>query len=413
MDLAGSLSFAPSCRVLRVMTRLNIGGPARQELVLTRSLMARGYDTRLVSGDSGEREGRMPSDDGPDSYIPWLTREVRPPDDLRAYRALAGLMNRWNPQVVHTHMAKAGALGRLAASRARVPVIVHTFHGHVLQEYFGALKNAAFAEAERRLARRTDALLAVAPWVKEELLARGIGSEDQWYVVPVGVNMAGLLTNRPAPREARTKLGLPPAGSIVGCIGRLAPIKDHRTFLEAARLVARDHPDVTFVLAGDGELRSELERAGREVLGDRIRFLGWVDDLASLYAACDVVALTSRLEGTPVSLIEASAAGKPVVATDVGGVGEVVRNRHSGILAQPGDPIAIAANIATLLHDPDMARRMGDAGTRWVARRFSDQRLADDVDGLYRQLLALKGVSIGGAAYRSHDAPRMAVASTY
>jgi glycosyltransferase involved in cell wall biosynthesis len=412
MDLDGSPSFAPSCRVLRVMTRLNIGGPARQELRLTRSLMARGYETRLVWGDSGEREGRMTSDYDPDSYIPWLTREVRPPDDLRAYRALVALMNRWSPQVVHTHMAKAGALGRLAASRARVPVVVHTFHGHVLQEYFGALKNAAFAEAERRLARRTDALLAVAPWVKEELLARGIGAEDQWYVMPVGVDMASLLTHRPDPTEARAKLGLPPTGSVVGCVGRLAPIKDHRTFFEAARLVARDDPDVTFVLAGDGELRSELERAGREALGDRMRFLGWVDDLASLYAACDVVALTSRLEGTPVSLIEASAAGKPVVATDVGGVGEVVRDRHSGLLAQPGDPIAIAANITTLLQDPEMARRMGEEGTRWVTGRFSDERLADDVDALYRQLLARKGVTIGRAARRRFDVPSMASVAT-
>jgi glycosyltransferase involved in cell wall biosynthesis len=412
MDLDGSLSFARSCRVLRVMTRLNIGGPARQEVALTRSLVARGYETRLVWGGSGEREGRMSSDVVPDSYIPSLTREVRPPDDLRAYRALIGLINRWDPQVVHTHMAKAGALGRLAASRAGVPVVVHTFHGHVLQDYFGALKNAAFAEAERRLARRTDALLAVAPSVKEELLARGIGTEDQWHVIPVGVDMTGLLTHRHDPSEARARLALPPAGRIVGCIGRLAPIKDHRTFFRSARLVARDHPDVTFVVAGDGELRGELERAGREALGDRIRFLGWIEDLATLYAACDVVVLTSRLEGTPVSLIEASAAGKPVVATDVGGVGEVVRDRHSGLLSQPGDPIAIAANIATLLQDPDMARKMGEEGTRWVTGRYSDERLADDVDALYQYLLARKGVTTRRPARRRHDVPAMAAAST-
>ncbi len=376
-------------RVLRVVTRLNVGGPARQALFLTREMRDRGFQTRLVWGASGPREGTMePPPDMPATFMPWLTRELSPAQDLRAFRDLRSMMRRWRPQVVHTHLAKAGALGRVAARTTNVPVTVHTFHGHVLQEYFSAMKNAAYAKAERGLAARTDALVAVAPWVRDELLARGIGTERNWHVVPVGVDLAPLLGVRPDAREARSRLGLPLDGPIVGCVGRLVAIKDHDTFFQAAVRVAQAVPNATFVLAGDGELRERLQKEATELLGDRVRFLGWVDDLPTLYGAFDVVALTSRLEGTPVSLIEASAAGKPVVATNVGGVGDVIRDGNTGLLVPPRDPVAVAANVVTLLQDPEGARRMGEEGVRWVEGRFSDRRLADDLSGLYTDLLA-------------------------
>ena len=174
----------------------------------------------------------------------------------------------------------------------------------------------------------------------------------------------------------------------MGCVGRLVPIKDHEMLFQAAARLLRERPDVTFVLAGDGELREGLKARARELLGDRCVFLGWVHDLPTLYAACDVVALTSKLEGTPVSLIEAAAAGKPVVATRVGGVREVVREGATGLLVAPKDPAAMAAGLHMLLDDPEGARRMGAEGTEWVTGRFSAQRLADDLTGLYRELLA-------------------------
>jgi glycosyltransferase involved in cell wall biosynthesis len=175
-------------------------------------------------------------------------------------------------------------------------------------------------------------------------------------------------------------------------------VKDHETFFEAARRVLQERPDATFVLAGDGESRDRLQRAATDMLGDRVRFLGWVDDLPSLYAAFDVVALTSRLEGTPVALIEAAAAGKPVVATNVGGVSEVVRHGNTGLLVPPKDPVAVATNVLTLLDDPEGAARMGEEGAGWVRDRFSDQRLADDLTALYDELLARKGVHIARVA---------------
>ena len=380
---------------MRVITTLNVGGPARHAIFLTAELAKRGFDTRLIWGSSGPGEGCIePPDDIPFSYMPSFSRELRLGDDVKTYAKLQAAMRRWHPTVVHTHLAKAGALGRVAAAYSGVPVIVHTFHEHVLQEYLSSLKNEVFLRAERALARRTDALVAVAPWVRDELLAMGVGRPSQWHVVPVGVDMRALLETRPDQREARARLGLPLDGPIVGCVGRLVPVKDHATLFEAARRVLDSCPEAIFVLAGDGELRERLQREAVDLLGDRVRFLGWVHDLPTLYAAFDVVVLTSRLEGTPVALIEAAAAGRPVVATNVGGVSEVVRDGNTGLLVPPRDAVAVAANVVTLLDDREGARRMGEEGAHWVRGRFSDGRLADDLTALYGELLARKRVSL-------------------
>ena len=250
-----------------------------------------------------------------------------------------------------------------------------------------SLKTAAFAKVERALAARTDALIAVAPWVRDDLLAMGIGTEDQWHVVPVGVDLTPLLEDRPDPARSRLLLDLPADGPVVGIVGRLSPVKDHATFLRAAVRISVASPDTTFVVAGDGPDRAALQLEARALLGDRIRFLGWVNDIPTLYAACDVVALTSRTEGTPVALIEAAAAGIPVVATDVGGVAEVVRDGSTGCTVPAGDDVAVAAAILSLLQDPARARDMGEAGAAHVRSRFSRERMADDLGALYTELL--------------------------
>ncbi len=391
----------PACpRVLRVITRLNIGGPARQAVFLTDELRRSGFDTRLVWGSSGPGEGTIePAACVPTTYLPWLARELRPLDDVRAAVALSGIVRRWHPDVVHTHLAKAGALGRSAAFRAHVPVVVHTFHGHVLQDYFSRMKNAAFARVERGLAARSDALIAVAPWVRDELLGMGIGDERRWHVVPVGVDLDAITRIDRAP--ARRRLGLPQEGPVIAIVGRLTPIKDHATFLRAARHVAEEHPGATFVVAGDGPLREDLELDARAILGDAARFLGWVNDLPSLYAASDVVVLTSRSEGTPVALIEAAAAGRPVVASDVGGVREVVGAGVTGDLVPAGDHRAVAAAIDALLREPARAKAYGAAAPGHVRARFSQARLAADLTALYGELLARKAAAPAGAGIRS------------
>jgi glycosyltransferase involved in cell wall biosynthesis len=394
-------------RVLRVITRLNIGGPARQAVFLTDDLRRRGFETRLVWGASGPGEGTVePAACVPTTYLPWLARDLRPMDDVRAAMALSGIMRRWHPDVVHTHLAKAGTLGRSAALRSHVPVIVHTFHGHVLQEYFSRLKNAAFARVERSLAARTDALVAVAPWVRDELLAMGIGDERRWHVVPVGVDLDAITASRLDRTQARRRLDLPPDGPVVTIVGRLVSIKDHATFIRAAGKVLAEHPGATFVVAGDGPMREDVELDARLTLGDAVRFTGWVDDLPALYRASDIVVLTSRSEGTPVALIEAAAAGTPVVATDVGGVREVVLNGVTGDLVPPGDHRAVAAALDAMLRAPARAAAYGAAGPGHVLSRFSQARLATDLTELYGELLARKAAASAGAGIRSRVTSR-------
>lgn len=372
--------------VVRIVTRLNVGGPARHALILSSSLPARGYPTELVVGSTGPREGELTDPRVPLERVPSLRREVNVSRDVSSLRSLISLLEKQRPSIVHTHMAKAGALGRLAASRVGVPNIVHTFHGHVLEGYFSGPKNSFFIKLERSLAKRTGALVAVSEAIRDELYDLGIGTDSQWHVVPLGLDLDDLLTGSADPDSARAVLGLPKEGHVVAIVGRLVPIKDHSLFIEAAALLAKQFPDVTFVIAGDGELRSQLEKEARDVLGSKAHFLGWVEDLKSLYAAVDVVVLTSRNEGTPVALIEASAAGRPVVATDVGGVADVVVDGVTGFVVPPGDAGQVADAVARLLREPQLRKEFGRSGRTHVASRFSASRLVDDVVALYDEL---------------------------
>jgi glycosyltransferase involved in cell wall biosynthesis len=378
-------------RVLYVVTRMNVGGPARHLQTLMPLMRERGFDPLLVYGSTGSREGELvPGGDEHAIRLPVLRRRIDLTADLRATRQLTRLMREHRPAVVHTHMAKAGALGRIAARRAGVPAIVHTFHGHVLEAYFSPPLNAALVRAERYLARHTDALIAVSPANRDDLVRIGIGAEGQWRVIGYGVDLAPLLGIALDPGEARRSLGIPPDVPVVGIVGRLVPIKNHRLFFEAARAVLNEHPETVFVVAGDGELRGTLEVEAERALGDRVRFTGWVLSLPPLYAALDVVVLTSLNEGTPFSLIEAAASGTPVVATDVGGVSETVVHVETGFVTPPGDASALAREVSRLIGDRALARNMGEAGRRHAEAAFSPATMADKIAGLYREILAAK-----------------------
>ena len=374
-------------RVLRVITRLNIGGPARQALMLHRALAERGYECELVSGAPQSEEGAFPPPSERYTLVGSLRRETDFLADALAIQTLTRMMRASRPDLVHTHTTTAGGLGRIAARRAKVPVTVHTFHGHVLSGYLSGPQTRVLTAAERALAKRTDVLVSVSTRVRDELLALGIGRPEQWRVVPLGLELGDLLGGPAERSPSRAALGLPPDGKLVGIVGRLAAIKDHGTFLEMAAKLASARTDVSFVVAGDGSLRESLEARAKSLLGNRIRFLGWATDLPVLYGALDVVVLTSRNEGTPVALIEAGAAGLPVVATDVGGVAEVVRDGASGFVVPPGDASALAARVGTLLDEPEAARGMGLAGREWVRARFSSERLVDDLTALYDELM--------------------------
>lgn len=366
-----------------MITRLNVGGPARHALLLTKGL-APAYHTTLVAGSPAPTEGQLTDPAVRVLHLP-LVRQLQPGSDARALTATRRLMASFRPAVVHTHMAKAGTVGRLAAVRARSsPRTVHTFHGHVLDGYFRQSTQRAFIEAERWLARRTDALVAVSPEVRDALLDRRIGRPNQYRVIPVGLELTPFLAIRRPAGLLRASLGVPFGAPLIGVVGRLVPIKDHATLLAAMERL----PGVHLAVIGDGELRSALESRSRELgLGARVHFTGWWSEVPAALSDLDAVVLTSRNEGTPVALVEAAASGRPVVATDVGGVRSVVSDGRTGLLAPPGDAETVAALVDQLLRAPDLRRRMGDSARDHVAERFGERRLLSDIRDLYADLL--------------------------
>ena len=383
-------------RVLRVIARLNVGGPALHVSYLTSGLTARGYDTTLVAGRVGEAEGSMEYVAGElgvePVLLPSLQRDVAARPDLAAVLRVRDLIRTQRPHILHTHTAKAGAVGRIAAVLARVPdppVIVHTFHGHVLRGYFGPARTAAFREVERTLARRTDRLIAVSPEVRDELVAEGIAPASRFEVVRLGLDLDRRAAAEPVEAQAlRDRLGVPDGAVLISWLGRMTHIKRVEDLLAAFALVRARGVDAHLALAGDGPLRGELEALSRELgLDGRAHFLGMQKDVAPVYGASDIVALTSANEGTPVSLIEALAAGTASISTDVGGVSDVIRDEETGLLVPAGDVGAIAGALERLAVDGALRGRLAVAAQADVRQRYSVERLLDDMDGLYRRLL--------------------------
>jgi glycosyltransferase involved in cell wall biosynthesis len=389
-------------RVVRVIARLNIGGPAQQVILLTAGLDRARFATTLVTGLVGRDEGdfsEMARARGVDPVvISELGRALRPGRDLTAFIKLVRLFRTLRPDLVHTHTAKAGTLGRLAARVARVPVKIHTFHGHVLDGYFSRPVTRAFLEIERRLARTTDRLVTVSPRLKGQLLAMGIGRPEQVEVVPLGLDLERFRRARAPSPTLRPSLGLTDDTPLLGIVGRLVPIKDHATLFQAlARLHAQGRA-VHLVVIGDGEERARLEGlAGRLGLGSRIHFLGWRVDLETILGELDVVICASINEGTPVALIEAMAAGIPVLSTDVGGVADLVTHGETGWLVPSGDPDALASGIRHLLSDRTFGARLATAGQAVALDRYDVTRLVPRVEALYAAVIDEK-LQTGNAA---------------
>jgi len=385
----------PAAPVVRIIARLNIGGPAIRTVLATAGVDRIRFPTKLVTGRPGSNEGDMrylareyriePIE------IPELGREISAFDDLRALIKLITILRRERPRIVHTHTAKAGTLGRVAAILAGVPVRVHTFHGHVFEGYFPRWKVRLFLTIERVLARFTHRILTVSESQREELLHRfAIASPDQLRVVPLGLDLHLLAACEVHRGELRAELGLSKDARIVGIVGRMVPVKNHELFLKAAaelfRLRARE--DLHFLMIGGGELEADLRRLAVSLrLAARAHFLGWRRDLARLYADLDVVALTSRNEGTPVALIEAMAAGVPVAATAVGGVPDLLHQGTRGeLVSPPFTPAAVAAAMDRAL-SPE-ARERAALFRRQILEDYGADRLCRDLEALYTDVLS-------------------------
>jgi glycosyltransferase involved in cell wall biosynthesis len=373
---------------------MNLGGPAHHVAVLSRGLDRRGYETLLVTGRVGageeEHEGLETM---PLRRIDSLGPEIRPLEDLRALVALIRLMRAFRPAVIHTHTAKAGMLGRLAAMLAASPrpVVVHTFHGHVLRGYFGSAKTRLFREIERGLARVSNRLIGVSEATVDELVEIGVAPRSKFTVVSLGLELEPFLALdlEPGP-QLREEIGAAPGDVIFTFTGRLVPIKRADVMLRGLAIAREAGVPARVVVVGDGEQRTRLEALARDLgCADAVDFFGYRTDLTRIAAGSDAALLSSDNEGTPVALIEAAAAGRPAVATDVGGVSDIVVE-GAGLLAPAGDPEALATQIGRLAGDVAARRGMGAAAREHVRARYGAPRLLGDIDALYSQLLAAR-----------------------
>jgi glycosyltransferase involved in cell wall biosynthesis len=374
---------------------MNIGGPARHVTILaTRSQPE--FATVLLAGHPGHREGSMLDEAVAAGahvvHVPHLSRPLSPVADMLALVWLFRYFRRERPAIVATHTAKAGTLGRLAAALAGVPVIVHTFHGHVLDGYFGRITTAFFLFVERQLGRLTTQFIAISPEIAGDLDRMAIG-RGKTSIVRLGLQLEHLAGGSPG--RLRRDLGVSLDAQLVGIVGRLVPIKAHDLFLGAAERVSKNHREVHFAIVGDGELWDQLHQDVVDAgLSDRVHFAGWRGDLAEVYADLDVVVCCSRNEGTPVSVIEACAAGRPVIGTPVGGMTDIISEGVNGLLVPSGDADTLAAAIAALIDDSPRRKAMGAAGRRMVLERYGADRMVNELKQIYSALLESKTLKV-------------------
>jgi glycosyltransferase involved in cell wall biosynthesis len=385
-------------RILRVINRFNIGGPTYNAAYLSKYLPSE-YDTLLVGGSPQAHEahsGYILDQLGvPYTEIPEMGRRVRLLDDWRAFRKLCQLIRAFQPDIVHTHAAKAGALGRIAARWCGVPVVVHTYHGHVFHGYFTGFKNILVKSIERMLGRMTTAVIAISPIQQQEISEQhGIVPKRKMHVIPLGFDLSRFETDQHSKRKQfRSQYGLQEDQVAIGIIGRLTAIKQHELFLKSFGIAAAEQAHLTAFVVGDGERMQELQAlwlsiaAQHAIAPNRLQFTSWIKAVDVALAGLDIVAMTSLNEGTPVSLIEAQAACRPVITTHVGGVADCVEEDRSGLIVRSHDPVIFAEAITQLANDANHRAAMGRLGRNFVMDRYSYTRLVKDVAQLYSDLL--------------------------
>lgn len=391
-------------RVLRIINRLNLGGPTYNAAYLTRYLPA-AYQTQLVAGIREDHEassayileemGIAPT------YIPEMQRPIHPLKDRAAYLKIRDIIRDFRPHIVHTHAAKAGALGRLAAINEQVPVVLHTFHGHVFHSYFNPIKTRTFLAIERYLARKSTKIIAISDTQKQELSAvHRVCPPEQIEVIPLGFDLQRFHQGQAEKRKAfRKRFKIAPYEVAIGIIGRLVPVKNHALFLEAFARVYHTSPvKVRAFVVGDGALMEALQALARKLhipftVGhpplevQPLTFTSWMRNIDEVNAGMDIIALSSLNEGTPVSLIEAQAASKPIVSTRTGGIEDVVLEGQTALLSAVDDLAGYAHHLQLLVADADLRKRMSEKGHAFVMERFHYQRLVKDMAYLYDRLL--------------------------
>ena len=392
--------FLEKIKVAHIIARLDKGGSAENTLLTVKGLDREIYDVILIRGLSiesnmAEDEVRVVGKSVREAEgkgvrvitIPSLVRRIQPFYDLKAFFALIKILLYERPHIVHTHTSKAGILGRGAAFFARVPIIVHTPHGHVFWGYFGRLKTGIFILLEKISALITDRLVVLTEQEKNDHLHFHIAPENKFSEVHSGINLDRFSNTSVDPAAMKKKLTIPEGNLVVGTTGRLTHIKGHRYLIEAAGKIVSSKPDTTFVFLGDGELLDELKNmASISSIEENIKFLGWRQDVAEVMSTFDVFVLPSLNEGMGRVLVEAMALGKSIVASDIGGIPDLVVDGDNGYLVPVGDVEVLAVRIRTLLDDPRKREKMGNAGRRY-ADKYSLEEMMKKIDRLYRELL--------------------------
>jgi glycosyltransferase involved in cell wall biosynthesis len=366
------------------------------------------YDTLLVIGGKEDHEQDADflaiANNIEPTCISEMKRPISPYNDWAAYNKLKKLIKEFRPDIVHTHAAKSGALGRLAAKHSNVPVIVHTFHGHIFHSYFNSLKTNFFIRTERYLAGISDAIVAISDVQKKELSGDfRIAVADKFRVIPLGLDLDNFIINQEEKRNKfRAEFRLDNDTVAIGIIGRLVPIKNHSLFLKALKYVLNNTTlKVKAFIIGDGESRAGIGQMANNLEIKYTKhtdsdhphpliFTSWRTDVDTICAGLDIIALTSLNEGTPVSLIEAQAAGKPIVSTRVGGIADVVLENKTALLSEITDEKTFSDNLLQLVNDPALRQRFSNAGKDHVTSKFSYHRMVNDMSNLYHDLLDKK-----------------------
>jgi glycosyltransferase involved in cell wall biosynthesis len=390
------MSIQRKIKILRIINRFNIGGPTYNATFLTR-FMSDEFETILIGGlpEKGEADSlHILNDYGVKPIlIPELKRNPNFISDRKALKKIKNIIKEFKPDIVHTHAAKAGALGRKAAFDCKVPVVLHTFHGHVFHSYFGKFKSEVYRRIEKRLASKSSGIIAISDQQKIELSEKfAIADKNKIEVIPLGFDLNQFQDNLEIKRrKTRDKFNLSNDQIAVAIIGRLAPIKNHKLFLDTIAIVNRQTSKKTvFFIVGDGETRKEIEGQIEQIKINQsidIRLTSWIRDIQTFNAGMDIICLTSNNEGTPVSLIEAQACNIPVISTDVGGVKDIVFNNETGFIVPKNNVEKFAEKLLLLIEDKKKREKMSQNGWSFVKDNFHYQRLVKDMELYYKKLL--------------------------
>lgn len=398
-----SLNSRP-IKVLRIINRFNLGGPTFNVAYLSK-YMGEPFETKLIGGMKDDSEASsdfiLKSVGLTPEYIPNMKRSISPKYDLEAYQHIAKVIQEYKPDIVHTHASKAGTLGRLAAINNSVPIILHTFHGHVFHSYFGKLQTLFYKTIERYLAKNSTRIIAISEKQKLELgEEHGICDPAKIEIVPLGFDLSRFTENQEEKRKQfRSKYGLTNDQVAVSIVGRLVPVKNHHFFLDVVKeLDEVDRKQAVFFIVGDGESKDELISYTKQLglnykwcekpdTDTNIVFTSWIKEVDQVVAGSEIICLTSLNEGTPVSLIEAQAGSRPVISTKVGGIRDIVVVDQSAFLTNTTDTIGFKTYLSKLINNKYLRQEMGVIGRNHVLEKYSFQRLIRDMEKLYTKLI--------------------------